>query len=611
MIPKWKPNELDATIAYDTPSNFVFDNTKVDVTSVAALKLQANAGLAFSQSFASASGFTHDSAKAEFASGLLRQLAQRPAGATFAAKFNSQVNASWGNGDLAATATGGAGISGGKLNLSGGGKYVTFDGVDNVSQLGMLGCLQLRFTPDYNGSPSTNQVMVDLIDSGDTSKNRITLMHLGNGSFFLVMNDSDGNNQLSNSIAPYDAVSGTEVELELSWDLANNIVRVFGEGFLVAEVTTAFARTNTIDTIQVGDADADFFERDLVFFDAVQHTANYTAHEYALPNADYVESVAILPAFTYGGPGTLQAFTAFAVTTAGVPKFLMNGRYWNGSAWVVSDGTYAQSSTAAAVASNIASLAPSSPLTVKVVFGDGNTLGSIDALTVTYTGQIYPTNDPAIVNGSGVAADDLLEFAATLSASGSDDVRFQLVVGGINKYWSGSAWATSDGTLAQANTAATILANIDELDVSAGAVVKVRAVLHSATGATTPSLTSVVVVYDFFAAIPDAPSECIVFGHARDILGETAEGGAPTLIVALETAFFSGDYLLLPSTKRVTADDEGRFEVSLVETDSVDKAYVFSLEYFNEATSKLSTALLGSAVVPNQVSVNLADLTFT
>lgn len=601
---------LTQTLAYDTPSNFVYDATKIDVTTAAALKIGPNTGRTFSQDFAAATGFTYDSTKAEFVGGVLRQKAQRPTGGTFGARFDSFVNANWGDGVLTAGVNGAAAVSGGKLDLTGSsGKFVTFAAAGNAAPLGNVGTVRFRFTPNYNGAPADSQIFFDLYNSSDSAKSRITLFHHANGAFFIVISDSDGNLIVDSSVAPYSATLGTEIELELGWDFNAAKAYFYGEGFLVTTFDLTGIRDTNADTIQIGDANSNFSIRDLILFNAVEHTAStYPAHVYTVPAGDYVESAASLPAFAYSGPGSLQAFTDFAATVGGSPRFTVAGKYWNGSAWATSDGTYAEASAAATIALHIATLPAANSLAVAAVFPDGNTRASVDLLTVTYTGQIYPTDDPAIINASGVGADALNDFSATVSASGSDGVRFQVQVSGSNKYWNGSAWAASDGTYAQANSAATIAANAASLDIAAGATIKVRALLHSADGSTSPTLTGAVVTYDFFAPLPTAPTECIVYGFVRDILGDVE---AATLIVTLAEQFeWGGTHVVVPSVKRVTADADGRFEISLIETASVSKKYKFEVRYTNDA-GKTQTVRLGDATVPNSPSVNLATLTFS
>lgn len=599
---------LRQTINYDMAGNFTFDSSKIEIVGGAArLKLIDDPGQGFSEDFASNAGFAFsDAGKVEVASGVLRQINQRP-GATFGARFDASVNASFGDGSTIASATGGPTISSGKLDLTGGGKYVNFDGLNNVSQLAMLGCIKFRFTPDYNGAPSANQIFLKIDDPDNPGKNTIELFHATNGSFFVLFNDQDGANQLSNSVAPYNAVSGEEVEVELSWDLENEIVRFFGDGFLVAEIPAAFVRSATATVFQFGDSDADFLVRDVIVFDSVQHTANFSAFEYTVPPATYAAASAALPSFSYSGPGALAAVTGFDADETGSPRYTLQGKYWNGSAWVTSAGTYAEASPLATVAAQIASLPAADALSVVAYFDDGNSQGSVDNLLIDYTGQIYPTTDPAIINNSGVGLDGLDGFGANLIASGSDDVRFLLRLDGTNKWWNGSAWVTSDGSLAESNAAAEIEANKDDLDVADGATLQITALLHSADGSTTPSLASATIDYNFFAPTPADPDECIVYGHLRDVLGDAVAEGTK-LVIVNHAPLIHGAYVIAAGKTSVIPDEDGRIEVSLVETESISEHYEFLIEYL-AGTRKVRQSL-GRAVIPDQASINLTELAF-
>ncbi len=103
----------------------------------------------------------------------------------------------------------------------------------------------------------------------------------------------------------------------------------------------------------------------------------------------------------------------------------------------------------------------------------------------------YLTTDPKITQSTGVAGNSISAFLAGTTASGSDAVRFHILVGAQAKYWDGAAWSNSDGTYAQSNTEADI--NTNGSTIGAGTY-KVVAVLHSNDGSTTPSVSSVSLV---------------------------------------------------------------------------------------------------------------------
>lgn len=106
----------------------------------------------------------------------------------------------------------------------------------------------------------------------------------------------------------------------------------------------------------------------------------------------------------------------------------------------------------------------------------------------------YQITDTIIKHSTGFTASSLVSFTAGTTASGSDGVRFYLEVDGQAKYWNGSAWANSDATYAQSNSADDINTNCGTL-LTASSTVKVVAVLHSDNGSTTPTVQFATVVY--------------------------------------------------------------------------------------------------------------------
>ena len=127
---------LSIEFPYTTESNYTFDNTKIELDAgKAKLKLQQD-DVDFTEDFADDTDFTYDSDLAEFTGGLVRQKDQRPANATFGASYTNNINGNWGNGILTGTAYNGAGVSNGKLDLTGGGvKYVDYDAAENYQAI--------------------------------------------------------------------------------------------------------------------------------------------------------------------------------------------------------------------------------------------------------------------------------------------------------------------------------------------------------------------------------------------------------------------------------------------------------------------------------------------
>jgi len=619
---------LTQTINYDEAGNFTFNSSLIQIMSGAAyLKLISNALQTYNQSFASDSGFTYDSAATEFVGGAVRQKDQRPSNATFFASYNLGINGNWGGGSLTATNNGGV-VSGGKLELLGGvsHKYVDYSGTSNADSL-QVGCIRIKVIPNYSGMPASVQSLCTLGQDASLA-NLIVLYHDVNGALSVAIFDSNGSILLSTGFA-WSPTSGTEYEIELNWNVTSGATRIFIDGVQLGttNVNTG-VRDGAVNLIRVGEGTildaryANFSLNELLIFSTVQHTSNYTPGA-APSDYIYLADEISLPAFSYPGVGSVVSFDDFTVTESNSPRYTLNGKYWNGSAWVNSNGSFAQASISSDVAANISTLTVSNSLAIVIYTNDQSTgQKSVSDLTVEYTGQIYPTSNPTIVNNSGVTADALLSLSIDETASGLDAIRHVVLVSNVAKYWDGNSWETSDGTYSQTSTAAEITANIATLDISGGAVVKLKSFLHSGDGSTSPHLTQTVIDYDFFFPAPAEPAKCIVYSYINDMMGIIDSGDSALLTVENSTPFKYGDRIIGPFKRVFAFDADGYCETTqsyltpsdplttdgIVETETVNLSpYTFTISYRN-SNGRRVTISTENVQIPNQVSVDLTDL---
>lgn len=341
----------------------------------------------FTQDFSSSAGFTFDSAKAEFGGGVVRQKDQRPANATFYASYLSGIDGNWGSGVLTGTASGGADVSGGFLDLTGGIlKYVAYAAAGNASSQ-QTGCVRIRVKPNYTGSPLANQEFWLITSAIGGTSNGIQFLHKSTGQITVVIRDPSGNANINYDLGAWAPTSGTVYELELNWDITTGASRVFIDGVQFGD-TMPDTETRTITTgdFAIGTNGfglvPNFYVADVAVFSTVQHTANYTPIG-ALSETIYVASGVTCPDFL----GTVQAFTGFTTTEAGSVRYVVNGKYWDGAAWSASDGTYAQAASAATTNTNIPTLTAADTVTAKLAFTDGATQASVDALSIAYTAR--------------------------------------------------------------------------------------------------------------------------------------------------------------------------------------------------------------------------------
>ena len=238
------------------------------------LKLIENPGLEFEQPFNDPAGFTLDTALAEFV---------KTIPTTFAAKYDTDVNGTYGDGVLTGTPINGAGVSNSKLDLTGGAvKYVDYTAVGNANSLIQKGAIKFKLTPGYSGNPSGDRSFFTISKTDSDSDNLIFLRHKSTGEIQILINSLAGTVVVGGIVATWNPTALAEYEFELNIDITTGATRLFIDG---VQLGSTFVGTGTRDAnialLRVGSnvdgADSsDFLIRDFLVFDDVQHTANYT-----------------------------------------------------------------------------------------------------------------------------------------------------------------------------------------------------------------------------------------------------------------------------------------------------------------------------------------------
>lgn len=357
----------------------------------------------FIQDFSSSTGFTYDPTKAEFVGGVVRQVANLPAGATLYASYTSSIDANWGGGTLTGTATGGAAVSGGQLDLDGENlKYVTYSAVNNADSL-QVGCVRFKITPNWSGNPTTNKVFFCVRQSsGNPSYNLVGVRQMSTGWTYVDIYNNVGAVIWIGAVGKWVPVAGVEYEFELNFDITTGATRLFIDGTQFGSTITATGtRSGAVNDLLIGtDRTAaylsDFKINDFLVFDSVQHTTNYTPDWSGIPESAYQASTVTLPEMEHTDPGTIQTITDFTTVESGSPRYTVQiGQsgdylYWTGSAWAVSSGTYAQATDAATFNSNASTLpvASNTYLQFKINFDDSGTQAEVDTLTATYAVEV-------------------------------------------------------------------------------------------------------------------------------------------------------------------------------------------------------------------------------
>ena len=496
------------TYPYTTNSNYTFDSDKIEVTNgVARLILEDNASQTFTEDFADDTGFTYDSAKAEFNAGSVQQI-ETDNGATFVADFNTDEDANWSSGIGAGTLYD-ATIEAGVLNMVGGtNKWAQYTADGNIGM--NQGCIRFKYKPSYSGEPPANYTLFQGKGSGVT--NSFQFYH--SGTYLRVKCRDLTTEFYSGIVSNFDPTAGQTYEIELNYSFApaGSSVQCFVDGVRSKTAPSTGGERTWHNYIYIG---ADYNGNggmnatvdDLMFFTSKQHTSDYTAG-YSIESNKYLESKVELPIMTYSGIGAIQEATNFSGTATNAPNYIINDLYYNGSAWASSDGSFIQSTDELDITGAISTLPASDTYNIDVVFQANNTTQmDIGNLVLTYSGQIYPTDNPTILTNSSFFASEIVTFTESKTITGSDEVKYVLSIGGTPKWSNAGTVETSNDTYAESNTETEITTDIADF-VTTKHSIKLKAFLHSNDGSTTPELDLNTFAYD--AALADAVTPTLV-----------------------------------------------------------------------------------------------------
>lgn len=599
---------------FDSPSDFNRVNTEV-TGGKAKLALVANPGQTFAQAFSSDTGFTYDNTKVEFVGGLMRQKDLRPANAVVGGKFATfDLNWSLG-GSLVATTFGTPALVAGRLQCFGYGNSGVYWQNANIQTLVTAGAVKLRYRPNYSGSPTQNVTVFELAPaSGITDK--ISLFHGSTGAMRLTTINNVGTTiHAAVSGTVWVPVAGTEYEIEFNFDTVTGAYRVFINGVLQSTFTaTAYTRTNTASRLYVGagtvylSANAEY--DDVVAFSTVQHTAGYVAG-YTLPDLAYDGSVVNLPSFTYTGIGTILTVDTASVVEAGSPRFIIAGKWYNGAAWVNSNGTYTEANSFATALANLATFVATGAtlIPITVAFTASNSLSSLDNFSVVVTGQKYsPTGHLEPVQGINVLA--LTSYTHTIITGVNTAVGVILKIDGVLTWYDGITWVESDGTPAESNTAAEVLGALPDLELGSNSTIFVRWVLSTSTNIDTPEIDLATVIYSF-GAIDAPPTTCIVYGYLKNLAGDPVQGATVSFEMNENSSIYNegGANVMYSGPVAVVTDVNGYFSTNLIRSSEMSPtmSYKVKITKDNISIRKVGTGKIVFEV-PDAATKDITDL---
>jgi len=541
----------------------------------------------FVEDFADDTDFIYDSDLAEFFDEeedpllLVRQKNKRPTNAIFYASFTNGKDASWGEGTLTGTLGGNASVHDGYLDLYSGG-YEEFP-IDNFASMqSSSGCIRKRISFDYSGAAPNVQY---IIQTSPNTASRVYLVH--NATFIQCYITNTGGTTIYSMVFSWTPNQGQIYEFEIDWTSTHAYIFINGQ---LQDSDTGSLGMAEPSLFRIGaDANTQMRYYDIIVFNTLQHSSNYAPDWSNIYEYDYLGSSVILPEMEHAGDGTIKLFNSFSTTETGSPRYTLQiGRsgdylYWNGSAWVVSNGTYDQANDATTFNTNIESLNVDGENygQFKIIFTESNTQNSVDELTANMNVDIgYLTTNPYGKINTGFRTDELEAFIETTTKNGNDEIKYILEKEGNYYYWNGSAWVTGSLQYSNSSTASDINTNCSAL-VDGSSLWYIYFFLHSDDGSSTPEFDNLQVNFSYGGETPDTINTCLVWGYMFDAEGNPLTDSFNIRLNKYIVEYGSYSSILKNDDIRVTPDESGYWEVALIENENMvspdgeDVKYIF------------------------------------
>jgi len=202
----------------------------------------------------------------------------------FYATYERTINLNYGAGNKIFAAENGAAIVAGKLDLTGStNKRIRGSATGNFVG-GQVGAIKCKYTPNYSGTPASPQVILNISNATNSNWRLVFFHNSVNQAMYLSLFRENSTNIFSTyHLGVWNPTSGTTYELEVNWDLTTGATRLFVNGNQIGSTlaSTATYSPTGLTTILVGTeyllvSSANFSIEDLIVYNTVQHTANYT-----------------------------------------------------------------------------------------------------------------------------------------------------------------------------------------------------------------------------------------------------------------------------------------------------------------------------------------------
>ena len=573
---------LIENILFNNPDLFNFDSNLLTVDGTGHLKL-IHVDQDFIEDFDNDTGFIYNVNEAEFIDGKVQQKARALLNEqTFAASFYTQLKAQLGLGDLTITGYNGATITDNKLDLSGGvaNKYIIIDADQNADSQ-QTGCVMLKYIPNYSGSPSAIQYMFTIAKSSSDSTNMISVYHSSNGQIYIWCRDENTSTIFQAAKGVWSPTAGITYFIQFNYNFTNQSTGLYINGSLFGSLQTQnFTRSSDIGVLMLGRGtgaltNQNWFCDGLVYFSDKQLVVSDFPTN-ACPNYRYSETSVILLEMEHIGDGTIINYNSFSLTYGYLPRVLLeigrsgNNLYWNGSTWVISNNSYAQATDPNTFNTNSDALPVEGENygTHTIVFPETDNQNYVSQLVANMHIDAYGANNPYMETITPLSHEGLINFLATLSIIGLDNITFNLYKNNDLYWFNISAWEISNGGYAQSNIANDILANINTF-TTIPINSNLRIYFHSEDGTTTPHISIIEIEYNFYGNAEDTINKCIVWGWQLDQEGNPDQTPF-TIALNKDQVYYKNNTIITREIITVTPTLTGYWEAEVIENENME-----------------------------------------
>jgi hypothetical protein len=606
---------MQITFPFDNPLEYVFNSSKIEWSANQfQLKLANNPGQDFIENFEDDTGHVVDDTL-EFSGGKLQQINQRPANAVLYNNFEnigmkvSPEDINFSDGTKTGALGNNATVHDGILDFSSGGYWE--GNPDNLSSIGQQGCIIVRKRFGYTGNAPTIQYIIQ------TSINIASRVYLVHNSDLIqcYITDEGGVTIFSLAFVWTPTNASKFYEFAVNWNATTGQARLLIDG-ITQDTDTGTGTINAPTLFRIGAGVDQLGAIDQVLvYDTVQHTGNYTPDWSGIQDADFLEGYDTLPEMVYTGAGTLISLDALTSSIIGnLLIALQIGRsgvwtYWNGSEWGIGDGTKDYMCTLADFASNVETLDIEGEIygQFRIYLPISYAQGYIDELTASLTAQIYPIDNPKLIANATFRSDQLLDLLQTTIESGNNVVKMNFIKDDTPIWYNSVSGEIeeSDGTYAQSNIASELIAILPILS-DTDATWGVQWYFHSEDGTVTSIIQESTITYDVAGPEKEDIHYTEIWFDSSEIIDEINDDLEVVVSFPNPKAFYKGTVLVVQKEVTLLPDLDGRYKIKLIDTDNMNLRSDGFSQYY-ELIVKQRTGIIKFTVPESVYESNLFE----